>query len=257
LSNRVYTGQSGISGSADGLLFKLNDVRDQSFQGIRVQGSYPIVQGNRVEGDSSDASLLVSCTDCFGGTVSSNKITGGAGYGLMAIADGPGLLVERNTVVRSRFGLSLNGEGIRATLNQATEIGQDFRDDCIEVFGDRHAVVQNTARACARAGFYVGGSSNLLERNTVLGAFENGITVNGDDENGGFYSDNVLDGNKPSGSAGQGVAIINGAVGTVVRNNIATKNRLDFCNDGTGTVTSGNTFPVSADTGGVDCVIAH
>jgi hypothetical protein len=39
--------------------------------------------------------------------------------------------------------------------------------------------------------------------------------------------------------------------------NTGGKNRLDLCDDGVGTVSSGSAFATSAAPGGTDCVIAH
>jgi hypothetical protein len=51
--------------------------------------------------------------------------------------------------------------------------------------------------------------------------------------------------------------VIEGADDTVVSGNTAIGNRRDFCDDGTGTSVTGNTFGTSFDTPGVDCTIGH
>jgi hypothetical protein len=192
--------------------------------------------------------------DCFGGTVSANKLTSLTGNGIVALADGVGLLVQGNQFVRTGQGLMLAGVGITALLNKATDVGLDYNADCFYVSGSAHTLSLNTATGCAREGIFVNAADVYLDRNVTTGTFQNGIHVNGSDGTGGFYSGVILEGNKTTGSVFQGLAIV-GAVGTVVRNNTSSKNRIDFCNDGTNTLVSGNAFGTITDSAGNDCVI--
>jgi parallel beta-helix repeat protein len=248
--NKIQNGTHGVVATGDGIVIKTNDVRHQSTTGIEVLGSFPTVVGNQVYGGGATAGILATCTSCFGGTVSSNVVTNTLGDAILVSADDVGLVVQGNTIRRTGYGTSLNGFGILARQNKATDVGRDIRGDCFEVFGSTHTLARNAATRCSKAGIYVNGSESFLEANVTLDTFENGITIDGAVEN-------TLAGNRVTGSAAQGIALINGADGTSVVGNVATRNRVDFCHDGTNTVLSGNTFPTSADTGGTDCVIAH
>ncbi len=253
IANKVYNGYSGISASADGAVVKNNDVRYQ-LEAIFVNGTFPTVQGNRVYGAHSG--IEVACTDCFGGSVAGNSVTDATSFGILASADDFGLVLQKNTLLRTGLGLSINGIGITARLNKVTDVGLDIFSHCIEAFiGDPastidwNTIVQNTVTGCSQAGIYVHGSHTLVERNVVSGTFENGITV--DESNQVMVS-----GNKATGNAAQGIAVVNGSDDTEVSGNTATGNRRDFCDDGTGTSVSGNTFGTSFTTPGVDCTIA-
>lgn len=255
IGNRVYNGVSGILGFGDGTVVKTNDIRYQKDLAVFVEGSYPTVQGNKVYG--AGIGIEVACIDCFGGSVSGNSVTDATSYGILASADDFALVLERNTLLRTGLGLSINGIGITARLNKVTDVGLDLFGHCIEAFGvdpaatfEGNIIAQNTATRCSQAGIYVTGFGTLVDRNIISGTFENGITVE--------LSNHVLvTGNRATGNAAQGIAVINASDDTEVTGNTATGNRRDFCNDGTGTAISGNTFGTSFDTPGVDCTIAH
>jgi parallel beta-helix repeat protein len=256
IGNKIENGVAGISSVADGTVVQANDVRHQSEHAIQVNGSDPTIQGNRVYG--AEIGIQVNCPDCFGGAVVGNSVTDATSYGILASADDFGLVLQRNTLLRTGLGLSLNGIGITARLNKVTEVGLDIFGHCIEAFVsdpastiDWNTVAQNTVTGCSQAGIYINGNQTLVDRNVVSGTFENGITI---DE---LSESVVVSGNKATGNAAQGIAVIEGADDTVVSGNTAIGNRRDFCDDGTGTSVTGNTFGTSFDTPGVDCTIGH
>ncbi len=255
ISNKIYNGVHGISAHGDGTVVKTNDIRHQTDHAVFVEGSFPTVQGNKVYG--TDLGIQVVCIDCFGGSVASNSVTDATSYAILASSDDFGLVLQSNTLLRTGLGLSLNGIGITARFNKITDVGLDLFGHCIEAFGvdptsitDANTIVQNTATRCSQAGIYVTGFGTLVDRNIISSTFENGITVE--------LSNHVLViDNKATGNAAQGIAVINASDDTEVTGNTATGNRRDFCDDGTGTSVSGNTFGTSFDTPGVDCTIAH
>jgi parallel beta-helix repeat protein len=255
VGNRIYGGARGISGSADGIVVKGNDVRHQAQEGIFVQGTFPTVQGNKVYG--ADLGIVAHCTTCFGGSIASNVITDTSSYGILASADDVGLVVQGNTLLRTGQGISVAGFGPTVRLNKATDVGADIEGNCIEVFSDRGTVARNTATRCSAAGVYVRGNEMWVDRNVVSGTFENGLTVDGFDPGDPPTQGTVLAANRATGNSGQGIAIIGGAVDTRVAGNTASGNRLDFCFDGSGLTLADNKFGTLANTPGTDCVIAH
>jgi hypothetical protein len=186
----VYAVNSGTDG-ANGLTVKSNDIRHTAGAGVYVSGSLPTIVSNKVFG--TGVGILVDCTACFGGSVASNTVTDASGYAILAVSDGAGLTLLKNSVSRTGLGIS---------LNVATPPGQ------------------------------------------------NGFTIDG---NGGAFGSSVLLKNKTTLDAAQGFAIIGGATGTSLSLNSASKNRVDFCDQGAGTVLSGNTFGTTSAT----CDIAH
>jgi len=256
-ANRIYNAQFGIYVNADGPTITLNDVKDTRTVGIFTAGSYPTVLRNKVAGSLQDGIVSHCMPNCFGGSVSLNSVVDTSAYGLLVDSDSHGLLVQGNILLRTGRGASLNGTGIFASLNRATDVGAVPDASCFEVFGVSNVISKNTATRCAKAGVYVSGYYNYVDQNTALNTLENGFTVDGDDGLGGFFDGNSLIANKTSFDAAQGVAVINGATNTEVIGNVAANNRLDFCDDGTTTSLLGNVFGTSAATGGTDCVIAH
>jgi parallel beta-helix repeat protein len=254
VGNKVYNGVQGITAFGDGMVVKSNEIRYQRDHAVFVEGSFPTVQSNIVYG--SGIGIQVACIDCFGGSVAGNSVTDATSYGILASADDFGLVLRSNTLLRTGLGLSINGVGITARLNKATDVGLDLFGHCFEAFGedpttisDANTIAQNTATRCSQAGIYVSGRESRVERNVVSDTFENGITVD-------LSSLVVVSGNKAVGNAAQGIAVLT-ASDTVVTGNTATGNRRDFCNDSGDTTVSGNKFGTSFDTPGVDCTIAH
>jgi hypothetical protein len=258
VANKIYNGQYGVltsGGTTDGTVVTSNDIRHQTEAGIFLSGgAFPNVQGNKIYGVGGG--IVAHCVDCFGGSIASNSVTDGAGTAILATTDGVGLVVQGNTLLRTAGGILGSGDGTDLRLNKATDVGEDLFSPCFGAVGDDNTVSRNTATRCTQAGVYVRGNRAYVDRNVVSGTFENGVTVDG---SGGAFADTIVIGNKATGNAGQGVAIIGGAVDTFVSGNTASGNRLDFCDDGTATTLDGdtNSFGTSVITGGTDCLIAH
>jgi hypothetical protein len=256
IGNKIYNGGFGVAaipGPSSGTVIKSNDIRHQTEAAVFLFGAFPTIQGNTVYG--ANAGIAVLCQTCYGGSVASNSVTDVAGAGILAGADAIGLVVQGNTLLRTGFGIIGSGNGVQVKLNKATDIGDDLFGHCFSVVGDDNMVAQNTATRCSQAGVYARGNRNYVDRNVISGTFENGVTVDG---SGGPFSNTILIGNKVTGNAAHGVAIVGGAVDTFVTGNTGSGNRLDYCNDGTSTdFGPGNSFGTSASTGGTDCPIAH
>jgi hypothetical protein len=257
VSNRIANAPSGISGTSDAVVITSNDIKSMANIGIQVSGNFPTIQRNRIQ-SSQGFGIIALCATCIGGSVAFNNVTDTAQYGIFVQTDSPGMNVQGNVTLRTGLdGIATNGTGIFTTLNRVTDAGIGSTVPCVSARGTANVVSRNIVTKCAAEGFYVNGSGTYLDQNASSGTYENGFTVDGDDGVGGFFNSVALFKNKATTNAAQGFAVINGAVATNLSANVGSKNRLDFCNDGTGTVTAGNVFGSSASTGGTDCVIAH
>jgi hypothetical protein len=124
---------------------------------------------------------------------------------------------------------------------------------CYYVGASGTTLVGNTAAGCAGSGFFVQAAEDRLESNRATGAGANGFSVYGTQGDGVTpATDNVLQGNVAQFNAAQGIAILAGATLTQVIGNLATTNRTDFCDEGTSTSASGNTFRTTG-----PCAVVH
>jgi hypothetical protein len=252
--NKVYGGVTGVFvlAGAEGAVITGNDIRHQANIGILVANARSLaIEGNRLFGVG--IGIEAHCVACTGAAIASNTITDAVRYGILARSDDVGLVLQSNTVLRAARGLSVSGVGARVRLNKATDIGLDGFGPCFEIFGSANTAMQNTATRCSLTGVFLFGSTNRIESNTVAGTFENGITVSGPGTNSG----NLLRANKVTGSAAQGVAVVGGASNTLVVGNSATGNRLDYCDDGVGTMAAGNAFGTVDYLGNPHCTVSH
>ncbi len=253
-ANRIENG-FGIVATGDAGTIIGNDLEHNQF-GISAYGVSPIVERNRVTGGAWG--VLVSCPTCDAASISSNTIADTQEFGIVVVAGGAGLRVDRNTVARTRgVGIELTGDRITASLNQVVDVGVRGNDACFAVFGSGSALRRNTATHCSGAGFYVNGNDNDVERNTALRVYENGFTVDGRNPEGGAFAGARLRLNHASYATGQGFAVIGGAVQTQLVSNTGHGSRRDFCDDGVDTTASGNVFGAAAVTPNLDCVISH
>jgi hypothetical protein len=251
VSNKVLNSAGvGILIAGDGAVAQTNDVRYGGV-GIQTTGSFPTVRLNRVSGQL--VGIESSCTNCFGGSVSSNLISDAGGPGLVASSDSAGLTVQFNSILRAGFGIAAQGTGIFLTSNRATDVGSFSDGYCLGLFGDVNVANKNVLTRCQGSGIYVNGSSNSLTGNVATATFENGVTIDGDASPDPPFSGNTLTANRTSGNLGQGIAIINAADLTRLTFNSASKNRTDFCDEGTNTSAASNTFGTTS----ASCPIVH
>ncbi len=251
-SNRITNAAIGVAALVNGPVVTGNDIESVGTYGVQTTGAGPVVQRNRIQ-NALGTGILVDCTSCFGGSVSGNSVTDAGNVGILVSSDAPGLVVQGNTLLRTGgVGISLNGSGIFASQDRVSDAGIAPTTPCVAVFGSGNVVSRSTATHCAAAGFFVSGSGHYLDHDQATSTYENGFTVDGAGTDANALVDDVatLD-------AGQGFAVTGGATSTFLAGNVGSKNRLDFCDDGTGTSVTGNTFGTAAATAGTDCVIAH
>jgi hypothetical protein len=140
--------------------------------------------------------------------------------------------------------MNVFGQGLTIQQNRVGEVNLEG----IRVSGDYGTLTRNSVTAAAGSGFMIFGSRTYLSGNVASGGFENGFTI----DSPGATAARLVS-NQALSNAGQGIAIMFGAPAASVVGNVASGNRVDFCDDGVGTSASGNTFGTTAATGGTDC----
>jgi hypothetical protein len=270
-ANRVTQMESGIVVRGNDLEVAANDVSIFQVHGIRVEGARAQIVDNRLDASvllstpglavvgtnpvvrrnrlTNAGTLDVSCTSCSGGIVARNTSFGAIGLSFEAVtgihvtADAPGLVVQRNEVSRAVGpAFSFEGTGIHATLNVARDSGTPDSGDGFRVRG-AHVLSQNTAIRCSRSGFQVEGAGAILDDNVSQEAGLNGfLIINARGETTG----NTLTSNRALSSNAAGFAVIESAAATTLSGNHGSDNRYDFCDEGSGTLASGNAFATTS-----------
>lgn len=259
LRNRVENG--AIFADADDLVVRDNEVRYPGFLvGLLGAGDNIVVERNRVSG--GQIGIQVACTHdsdpneirpaiCTHASAADNTAMDTSDYGLIGRATGPGLVIRNNRFARTALGMNLTGPIALVERNHVEDVGRSLDGHCIEAFGAVDRIARNTALRCSNAGIYLNGVS-IIEENRIEDTAENGVTVDGDPAGGHVVEGVRVLRNVSRDNAAQGVAIINGAAGTRVSGNVALGNRTDFCDEGVGTVISGNTFGTTG-----ACAVLH
>jgi hypothetical protein len=207
-------------------------------RGLVVTGANPTVQLNRL---TWAGEAIVTCTTCTGGKALANSVTGSAGRGFVLSADAAGFVAQLNRAVgTSGTAFDISGSSLQALQNGASDAG--FAAPCFQVTGSGHTVTSNMALRCGGAGFRTQGDTLTLSKNSSMTANTSGYLVDGDNGVNPAHTNVTLSNNKAAGTNGQGYAVVNAAASTAVVGNIGLSNRVDLCDAGTGTTSSGNKF---------------
>src|SRR5262249_2673436 len=146
-SNRIYNSvANAVLVTGDGPVVQSNDIK-YALVGVQTTGSYPTVRLNRIGGAASFG-VQTACVNCFGGAVSSNIVADVNGFGILAQTDDAGLNLQQNSISRAGFGLALEGTGIFATSNRASDIGSSADAYCVSLFGDWNVASKNVVTRC-------------------------------------------------------------------------------------------------------------
>lgn len=209
-------------------------------KGIVVRGDQMLIQSNRVS-RTDDETYFLTCSLCTGGLVQGNLADFAADdEGFRIEADAPGLVVKQNKAINNgNAGFQIFGVGIRLERNLATGNGGDRFEHGFEISGSGHVLIRNIARDNHGDGFDLGtgtpASMITLDRNLAVNNTDDGFDV----ENG---ADVTLTRNRALSNFGVGFEVSMDATNTSLSNNTGSRNRTDFCDEGTGTVLVGNTF---------------
>jgi hypothetical protein len=240
LSNRV----SNVSNYGVGAFTNLATVASNVIENTLGPATYaagkdPSVSSNRM---TVVGGMVVNCITCSGGLVRGNVMTGSRGIGMIFQADAPGLLAQRNRTSYTAFtGQYYIGTAVAGFQNVASDTrrGSPSLDDCVFVSGSDHVLTRNTATRCGGSGFRVNADTVTLDRNTSSFARAFGFVVDGANGMNPEHLDTTLTRNRALFTSGQGFGVLNLAANTVLTGNVAARNRLDFCDQGASTDTSG------------------
>lgn len=228
-----------INVTADEVTVRSNIVRTaDDGSGIEVMGDQMVIRSNRVSRTDDDAYKL-SCEPCTAGLVQANLADFAADDdGFEINADAPGLVVKQNKSLNNgNEGFYIRGVGIKLERNLAVGNGGDNGEHGFEVFGTGHELIRNTARDNHGDGFAFLASASMIvvDRNIAINNIEDGFDVE-------RASDVSLTGNRAINNLGVGFEVSDQAVDTYLANNTGTRNRVDFCDEGTGTLLGANKF---------------
>lgn len=230
-------GDSILVFGANALVSK-NKIKHSDDGGLDVVGSRPVVLGNKVEA-TADESFRIDCVgDCIGAQVVKNSCKGSAEDECFDIyADAPGLLVEGNKASDSEDDcFDIDGDTITVRGNSGARCGSNGPG--FDISGSGHTVEGNKVKSSFADGFQIDGSGHSLTGNKSEGNGSDGFDVGiNDTATGVTLSDNTAKNN-----LGEGFNVSFGATDTTLTDNSASGNRTDFCDEGTNTVTSGNSF---------------
>jgi parallel beta-helix repeat protein len=248
LANKISNAATGISIIGDTNSVNNNALENVPSTGLVVQGLNPVFQSNKLTAASG---AVAFCLGCTGGSVKANTSLGSNNFGVAAVTDAAGFVVQGNKISQAaQIGLLLLGNTIQVTQNTVADVvapsAVSSNGSCFLVAGTGHTLSNNSAQRCGGAGFYVNGDANTLNLNTSTGSNHNGFLVDGN-SGGPPFTNAVLTGNKAISTSGQGFGVINGAVNTALTGNTSTKNRLDLCDMGAGTTVS-PAFPSTSGT---------
>ena len=232
--------------NSNGILVNANfpEIRRNQFlavesDAINVNGDDPVVEQNFIQAVDDEA-IRVTCTVSCLGRVTGNQISDvGDSPAILVIASVAGFRVESNVVIRSEVScIRLEGTGVVATFNDVTDCGMVGAEGAIEITGTSHRVRDNVARWAAGPGFLVTGSGHILRRNIANRSSGAGFDIES------LATGTLLQGNQSAKSGGPGFQN-DGANATTLTGNTSTGDRVPFCDAGTNTVLSGNSFAAS------------
>lgn len=210
----VIRGGSGIDISGDRPTVKkceVNAVLDKDSSGIATSGAEPDLRGNLVTGCDTGIFVIYGAY----GMVKGNDVRDCWSSGIRTGGVSHDLEIVQNLVKRCGSptdpGFWLDGAG--------------------------HVLTANRAERCGGDGFHVFASGMTLIDNAAVKNLRDGFDVEASVD-GTRLDDNLAEGNAAEGIENSGTA-------TVLKGNVAKKNRIDFASDGTNQDEGGNNFDVA------------
>jgi parallel beta-helix repeat protein len=264
-ANRVTSCPQAIAATADvRAVIENNRVESAWSVGINANGTASgavlTVRGNVVE---SYGTGIIANGDTVG--VEGNTSLAASQTGIQfSCVDGAASFVRNNKVTGGNIGIDIGNPVLASGVDVAANTVHGSAAVGLKVKGNQNAIHNNLVYACG-AGLYDGalwvdGSQNVLSLNKALNNGGMGIVVDSPDNRltGNTSSGNVVgiqlrdnnyvvQGNTTLGNARYGIAIDAGVTGTTVQGSTAKGNLgVDFCDAGTGTALTGNTFGSTA-----------
>lgn len=253
-NNLLQTENNGIDVEGDDARVERNRIVQADSDGIEVSGANPQILRNQVSLFADDG-VEVDCNDvgasCTTALIEGNKIKDGVGdssdYCVEFDGDTDGAVIHKNLGLRcSADGFNIDGEGaVTVTNNRSINAGFNGSDDGFAIDGlGKKTLKNNQARGSSDDGFDIEDgdedpgvdAEHELENNKAIDNSSDGIDV---DESA---DGTVLTGNKVKKNVRNGIALFSDD--NVLTGNKSKKNRVgfDFCDEGTGTTTSGDKF---------------
>jgi parallel beta-helix repeat protein len=178
----------------------------------------------------------------------------GGGYdddsGMVIDANAAGMVIDKNDIRNPvDGGIDLRGVGAVVSRNRLQTGGGDTSDEGLDVTGSDHRIVGNSVSDWMGMGIDVSGSDHVVTGNKVFGNSQRGIRITSGSV------DNTVTDNKVTDNTEAGIAVMLGATGTTVTGNKASKNRVDLCDEGTGSTLDDNDAETTQLNTGTDCPI--
>ena len=242
---RGSPGEECLSASGSDRLSVIGNTFEMCEGVVSISGDTPVVEKNKVEG-SFNGGLRITCADlCADARVVDNKVAAidGKGFDLHASEAG-GMLVHGNSVEGAvSDGFELTGLGMVVVKNKVSESGAAAGAG-FDVQGSGHTLENNKVSDYDGPGFEIAGDSHTLVKNSAKNNLADGFSFTA------TAVGIVATDNKASGNGGPGFEVLAGATATTLSGNKASKNRVDVCDEGTGTVDDGsNKFGTVGDCG--------
>lgn len=244
--NRVtQVGSDCIISSADNVTIYRNYVAICGDQGIDIDDADNPTINNNTVASTKDQSIEVDCGDdeaqqveCTGGEIRQNTLRTAEQECIDVnanVVDGT-FTVERNVcTVASDHGVRIVGNGITVTRNLVRDGGINGNNSAgYRVEGTNHVLSHNRAEDWYGQGFYIAGSDHELSRNESRRSLSDGFRISGDNV--------VLNNNVSQASLGVGFEITEDAENAELVRNNGFDSRVDFCDDGVGTIEDSNRF---------------
>jgi nitrous oxidase accessory protein NosD len=248
--NRIEnTGDDCIHVEGEHANISENDMESCGDTGVQVSGANPVVDDNRVLMSERDGFDIV-CSPCTGGEVTDNTSINASdddnGFDIEADAPG-GIVVANNRAELSHdSGFDIRGTGVTVYGNKSVTNGGDVRESAYEIRGSGHTLIGNVAKDAVADGFEISGDGHVLKDNTAVANLQDGFDVQAG------ATGVVLDDNRAKRNGAMGFEVSQGATDTTLTDNKAKDNPIDFCDEGTGTITIDNDFDVTSPTCYVD-----
>jgi parallel beta-helix repeat protein len=232
------TGGDCIEAESANAVVQRNTVNNCGRDGIEVIGANPTVVGNVATAADRKGYEIRCLGACDDGLVQDNTASQGSDDGFDIRSESAGLLVKKNQASENDDrGFVLRGlGGIEVRNNQALNNGVGDNDDGFKIYGANHILRGNKAQGNADDGFDIEASKVQLINNKANGNLEDGFDV------GSGRTFVGLTKNQADDNVFQGIEVEKTASFTTVERNKASGNQIDFCDAGTNTTVSGNSF---------------
>ena len=256
--------------SGDDALVEGNRMEHISDSGVYVNGDNATINKNQIKNVADDYAIDFSG---IGAEITKNSIVGSEQSGIDVNCNSPcdtGVLIEGNTLTNVGYddyeGIDVFANPGTAAVdivkNKLTNVGYrgiDYRagagassamivnnsirnagrggDSCMDLADPdltSFTIEGNSLRNCGEQGMEVSGTGHTIYKNKINTVGGGGIELGGSSVNVNVDSNTIV------GAAENGVEIESGATGAVVQDNTLKKNRLDICDEGTGSTLSGN-----------------